>query len=543
MKLIGPIALLALVAGSLGAQETEPVETWLVATTIPAEEILDPRAGVEELRRSELRERISSRVRSTFRHVDGLAVRMTESEARQLRRSPLVRWVERDLPRSISTMEQGSAPRTAPQEIPYGVSMVSAPGVWKATRGRTVRVGVIDTGVDRHHPDLITAYRGGRDFVNGDDDPQDDHGHGTHVAGTIAGLDNDFGVVGVAPEAEIYALKALNRRGTGTVESLIHAVEWAIDHDLDLINLSLGSPDSSLLEREVFDRARTAGVIAVAAAGNSYNGIDRLDYPAGYDSVISVGAIDVTQRVAGFSQRGSQLDFVAPGVAVQSTTFATYYGLVASDGAILRGEPMAFSPTGNLSGEYVDCGIGRPGELPSAVAGRIALIRRGELTFADKALNAKAAGATGVIIYNHHADESAEGGPIVGTLGSDGDWPITVGVSRSTGEHMLALSRKHVELGMRSASEYGKLNGTSMATPHVAGAIALLRALVPQATAFEIVEALRATAADLGQPGRDTTYGSGRIDVHQAALRLAPGSFGGQSGGESDGRRRSVRRP
>lgn len=537
MKRILFILLFLTTATHLSAGESERRERWLIATTSPAELILRARAEVPELgpNRGELR----ARTISTFRHVRGFAAELTATEARALESLPFVRWVEPDRTRHLlSDGQPVLVPNESGQRIPFGISMIRATEVWNVSRAASVRVGIADTGVDLMHPDLAARYAGGYDFVNRDDDPQDDNGHGTHVAGTIAAVDNDFGVVGVAPEAKIYALKVLDSSGTGSTSALIEAVEWAIDHDLDVLNMSLGSEESSRLEREAFNLAEEAGLIAVAASGNSYAGFNRIDYPANYPSVIAVGAIDAAEAIAAFSQRGANLEFVAPGVGVESTIFSTFYGITDSDGDVLQGQRMEFSPGGTVSGELVDCDLGMPGQCPSSVDGEIALIRRGELTFAAKSETAKLAGAKAVVIYNHNADDAPEGGVILGTLGSEGDWILTVGTSRSSGEHLLSLTDHTITLAEMTGSGYAKLNGTSMATPHVAGAIAILRELAPFASKFQIVEALRSTAKDLGDPGRDDTFGYGRIDVEQAARTIAPGAFG-----SAESRRRSIRRP
>lgn len=537
MKQVLTIALIALAGLPLAAGEAEVPQMWLVATTVPADLVLDARAGVPELgnRSHELRSRTVAR----FRHVNGFAVEMTATEARQLERSPLVRWVEPNLTRTISSDAPiVNSPLDSPTQLtPYGITMVGAPGSWKGSRGRNVKVGVIDTGIDRNHPDLAERYKGGYDFVNRDDDPQDDNGHGTHVAGTIAAIDNDLGVVGVAPEADLYALKALDENGSGSVLNLVAAIEWAIDHDLDILNMSLGSPEGSPLEKEVLERAEAAGIICVAASGNA--GTEKIDYPANYPTVVSVGAVDTADLVASFSQRGTNLDFVAPGVSVDSTLFRSFYGISTSDDEVFAAERMNYSPSGSVTGTLVDCGSGFKGECPPQTRGQIALIRRGETTFADKVTTAKSAGAAAVVIYNHHPDTDPEGGIVLGTLGFPGAWPLTVGTSNSTGKNLLSRVNETVTVSLRSLSDYGKKNGTSMATPHVAGAVAILLGLEPTATRFEIVETLRLTARDFGPAGWDSTYGNGRIDVNSAARRLAPHAFEAPA----QSRRRSARHP
>lgn len=538
MKQIPVLAMLSLAALPLFAHETDERQTWLVATSVPAELALDAKNGIAEMDIGGRLRAVRPRTVARFRHVNGFAANLTPAEAKELERSPLVRWVEPNHERRISSDSSfsGALLDSPTQLTPYGIEMVGAPQAWAGGRGRSVRVGVIDTGIDRNHPDLAGRYGGGHDFVNGDDDPQDDHGHGTHVAGTIAAIDNGIGVVGVAPEADLYALKALNENGSGSVLTLIAAVEWAIDNGLDVLNMSLGSSEPSLIEREVFARAEAAGIISIAASGNG--GIERLDYPAGYPTVVSVGAIDGSETLASFSQRGINLDFVAPGVAVDSTTFRNFYQIAASDGTTLDAERMDFSPTGTVTGTFVDCRSGFTGECPPETRGNIALIRRGTTTFAEKVTTAKWAGAIAVVIYNHHLDSDPAGGVVLGTLVTPGAWPLTIGISRSSGEYLLSLADRSLAISKSSASEYGRKNGTSMATPHVAGAVALLRSIAPTATKFQIIESLRLTARDLGAPGPDKSFGNGRIDVNKAARQLSPSSFA-----EDEPRRRSTRRP
>jgi serine protease len=541
------ILLLSVAAFQLTAEEER--QNYLIATVIDAGAWLDsghagPGAIIRSPEAVDSPEFLRTREQGRFHHVKGFAARLTPSEAKALERSSLVRWVEPDPERSIRGTVPGSLASSGPQQVPYGITMTRAAEVWSVSRGSAVKVGVVDTGIDYNHPELAALYRGGRNFVGRNDDPFDDHGHGTHVAGTIAALDNDFGVVGMAPDVELYGLKVLGSDGKGSASGLIQAVEWAIDQGLDVLNMSLGSSTSSPLEREAFRKAEEAGIIVVAASGNDYSGFDRIDYPANYTSVVAVGAVNAAQIIASFSQRGTNLDFVAPGVGVHSTYFRRSYGITASDGKQMEARLMEYSPAAGVSGQLVDCGLGKPGECPAEVHGEIALIRRGELTFAEKSSNAKAAGAKAAVIYNHHSDGAEEGGVVNGTLGVPGTWILTLGAARSTGEHLLGLADRNVTIGETSASTYGTLSGTSMATPHVAGAVALLKALVPHASKFEIIEALRATAFDLGPSGFDTTYGHGRIDVYEAARYLSPHAFSEGDGNpiEPQPRRRSTGR-
>ncbi len=203
----------------------------------------------------------------------------------------------------------------------WGVNRIGAGSVHDLYTGANVNVAVIDTGIYYPHSDLDGNYRGGYDFVNKDNDPLDDNGHGTHVAGIIAAEDNNSGVVGVAPQASLYALKALDASGSGYVSDIIEALDWCCDNDIQVINMSLGSTSDAVGFQAAIGRAYEAGIVIVAAAGNSgkSNGKgDSIEYPARYEEVIAVGAVDRSDTRAYFSSTGPLLELSAPGVSVIS---------------------------------------------------------------------------------------------------------------------------------------------------------------------------------------------------------------------------------
>jgi subtilisin family serine protease len=191
-----------------------------------------------------------------------------------------------------------------------------------------VKVAVLDTGIDVKHPDLRVA--GGASFVKGSKSYSDDNGHGTHVAGIIAALDNEIGVVGVAPGAELYAVKVLNKQGSGFISWVVAGIEWSISNEMQVISMSLGSTSDSTTLHDVITLAYSRGIVLVAAAGNSGPGENTVEYPAKYGEVIAVGATDADDNVASWSSRGSELELAAPGVSIYSTykggTYATLSG-------------------------------------------------------------------------------------------------------------------------------------------------------------------------------------------------------------------------
>jgi PKD repeat protein len=212
----------------------------------------------------------------------------------------------------------------------WGIDRIEADLVWDrdgnlavdsgAPDGAGVKVAVIDTGIDYTHPDLAVA--GGASFVDYTGVYMDDHSHGTHCAGTIAGLDNSIGVIGAAPGAELYAVKVLDGTGSGSYSDIIAGIDWAVQNGMDVISMSLGGSASSASLEQACRNAEAAGVLVVAAAGNSgnYAGTgDNVLYPARFDSVIAVAALDKANIRPYFSSTGPAVEIAAPGVSIRST--------------------------------------------------------------------------------------------------------------------------------------------------------------------------------------------------------------------------------
>ena len=223
-------------------------------------------------------------------------------------------------------------PTQPSQTVPWGIDAVNAPEANVITRGAGVLVCVVDTGIQGSHPDLATNIIGGENFVikRGRLNPYqwaDDNGHGTHVAGTIAALDNTIGVVGVAPQAGLFAVKVLDKNGSGYLSDVAEGILSCIENGADVINMSLVSSSNSTLVQAAVQDADAAGLIQVAAAGNSSGAVQ---YPAKYPQVVAVSAVDINFDLASFSNFGSEIDFAGPGVGVRSTTkgssYATFSG-------------------------------------------------------------------------------------------------------------------------------------------------------------------------------------------------------------------------
>lgn len=194
----------------------------------------------------------------------------------------------------------------------WNLHNINVEQAWDETKGDGVTVAVIDTGVTKV-PDLkSTQFVKGYDFVNDKVSANDDNGHGTHVAGTIAqSTNNGYGVAGVAYEAKIMPLKVLSAGGGGTVADIAEAIKFAADNDADVINMSLGGGGESHLMKEAINYAYDKGVVIVAAAGNENR--NSASYPARYPRVISVAATDAAGEKAPYSNYGAGVDISAPG--------------------------------------------------------------------------------------------------------------------------------------------------------------------------------------------------------------------------------------
>lgn len=248
-----------------------------------------------------------------FDSVPGMVVELPLSAVGALARNPHVKEIGLDT--KVHALD-------AELDASWGVKKIGAGNVHPYNQGAGVRVAVIDTGVDYTHPDLNANYAGGYDFVNEDTDPMDDNDHGSHVSGIIAAEDNGAGVVGVAPQADIYALKALDASGSGYWSDVIRAIDWAVANNMQVINMSLGSSSAAPGVGTAVKNAYDAGIVIFAAAGNSGNcggNSEKVEYPARYDEVIAVGAVNQSNSRPCFSSHGSQVELAAPGVSVLST--------------------------------------------------------------------------------------------------------------------------------------------------------------------------------------------------------------------------------
>ena len=285
--------------------------------------------GVDETAKKDLLKHFSTEDLGELKLINGRSVVLPAKAVKALSQRAEIKRIDDDL--IVSVLGKPSNPGKKPKEekpqpeqsIPWGIDRIDADGVWNLNTGNGIKVGIIDSGIDKDHLDL-TVY-GGINIINSRKSYDDDCGHGTHVAGTVAALDNEIGVVGVAPEAHLYAIKVLNRRGSGYLSDVIKGLQWSIDNGMQVVNMSLGSSSDNQSYHDAIIAAYNAGITIVAAAGNDGQYGGQIYYPAKYPETIAVSATNINDELAYFSSYGEEIDLAAPGQDVNSTWNDGYY--------------------------------------------------------------------------------------------------------------------------------------------------------------------------------------------------------------------------
>ncbi|HEY3124658.1 MAG TPA: S8 family serine peptidase [Thermoanaerobaculia bacterium] len=443
-----------------------------------------------------------------FPDLRAVAAWLPAPAAEGLRHNPNVKLVEVDPPRYPLA-----------QRIPYGIPMVQADQVSDAAAANR-KICIIDSGYYRDHTDLPDAGITSS-FNAGTGDPFTDRcGHGSHVAGTIAAINNTEGVVGVLPNQHInlHIVKVFGDDCLWTYTSnLINALNACRSAGANVVSMSLGGGAPSTTEQNAFNDAWNAGVLSVAAAGNDGN--SAYSYPASYSTVISVAAIDSNKVVAGFSQKNDQVDLAAPGVSVESTVPYIDRNDLTVDGVTYSATWIENAARGSVTGSLVN---GGRCTAPGSWSGNVVLCERGDTTFLAKVQNVQNGGGIGAAIYNNVP------GGFNGTLGAGNTSTIpAIGLTQADGQFLVAnkLGRlgELVSLSQSPASGYDFFSGTSMATPHVSGVAALVWSNFPTLTNAQIRDALESTTQDLGAAGRDNSYGWGLVQAKAAFDKLNGG--------------------
>ncbi len=467
-----------------------------------------------------------------FEELNTFTVTVPAQALQGLSRNPNVVLIEDDVERyPIGIMESNAEVDLPTQVVPYGIDMVQARDVWDADRDGTADTGaptgsgrkvcIIDSGFYTDHEDLqgvnVSGYDGNLPW------DVDGSGHGTHVAGTIAAMNNTLGVVGVTPgTVSIYEVRVFGDDGAWAYSStLIDAAFKCRDAGANIISMSLGGSRSNRTEMTGFNTLyNTNGILSIAAASNE--GTTAYSYPASYDSVVSVAAIDANKQWADFSNYNSQVELAAPGVGVLSTVPYLDASSVTVSGVTYAANHIEFSARDSASGDLVDGGLcGTAG----AWSGKVVLCQRGTYDFVTKVMSVQNGGGVAAVIYNNVS------GNFLGTLGEGNSSSIVaISLSMEDGQYLVAnklgSSATVSSTYTAPASSYEYYDGTSMATPHVSAVAALVWSSDPTATNAEIRAVLQGTAQDLGTAGRDVYFGYGLVQAKDAIDALGGGGGG-----------------
>ena len=455
-------------------------------------------------------------------------------EVRGVMNNPHVLLVEEDMRRiPLAIYNDDVGDPTTTQLTPYAVYQSQANQV---TLQPGQKVCVIDSGLDQSNNDFDWSV------ITGDNDSGTgnwyEHGgpHGTHVAGTVGAADNGFGVVGMAPGVPMHIIKVFNASGWGYSSDLAHAADLCTQAGSNIITMSLGGGGANSTEENAFNTFTENGGLVLAAAGNDGNNVR--SYPAGYKSVMMIGANDADNNIADFSQFPSNSVTIGKG-RNQRTETDDGYGVEVTVGGVAtlstypaggaRLSSLTAGGTGYPSSAMENSGsasgstyfMGTAEATDAGANGKVCVIDRGNISFMDKVSNCENSGGIGAIIINN------EPGMLYGTLGETNSTSIpAVGTAQEDRATILAASTATISV---DASDYGYMDGTSMATPGAAGIAALIWSNNPNCTGTEVREAMKATADDQGAPGRDDYFGYGIVKAKAANDYLAASSCGGSN--------------
>jgi len=444
-----------------------------------------------------------------FDTLRAFAVSVPEPALQGLRNNPNIEYIEADVPRYPTA-----------QVTPYGIVKVQAPQtVATGADGTGIKVCVIDSGINANHEEFagmaLSGYPSGWD--------NDQCGHGTHVAGTIAAADNGVGVIGVSPaKVSLHILKVFGDSCAWSYSStLVDAANRCQAAGAKVISMSLGGGAPSTTESNAFAQLDSQGILSIAAAGNGGN--TALSYPASYDSVMSVAATDVNNARASFSQFNAAVDIAAPGVGVLSTYPFKDASLTVGGNSYIVGA-LDGTVQANASGALVN---GGRCTAAGSWAGKVVLCERGDITFAEKVNFVTAGGGAAAIVYNNVP------GGFSGTLNGSSTIPA-ISATQEDGQALVAGALGQTAdvstVSQANASGYAYLDGTSMATPHVSGVAAIVWSAAPAASNTQLRSALQSTALDLGAAGRDNEFGHGLVQSLAAADALTGGGGGEPAG-------------
>lgn len=502
--IIFPLILSLLAASSVGFAAPGESRVWVQFSPQRAEQALNAL------------EQAGAKIHYRFGSLNAAAVSVPLKEIQGLSNNPNIELIEEDVKRYPFA-----------QSIPYGIDAVQARDIWDANDDGQVDTGapngsgklicVIDSGLNTAHADMagVNVVGGYPSSWN-----SDTCGHGTHVVGTMTAANNSEGVVGVNPgTTSLYIVQVFSGASCGWTYSsdLVDAANRCEAAGADIISMSLGGSWKSRTEDRAFKNLDSAGVLSIAAAGNDGN--NRKSYPASYNSVVSIAAVDSNNVVADFSQQNSAVELAAPGVAVLSTVPWLSENNLTVNNVTYDGGRIEFAALGSASGTVVNGGLC---DSVSSWNGQVVICERGDISFFDKVTNVKSGGGDAAVIYNNVP------GVFSGTLGEGNSSTIpAISLSQEDGRAALNGGLGHsgsvASTFTQPASGYEAWSGTSMATPHVSGVAALVWSGSPGSTNTDIRDALAQTALDLGVAGRDDAYGNGLVQAFDAWQFLGGG--------------------
>lgn len=475
------------------------------------------------------------------------SIEIDNAKISQLSSRSDIEYVEVDPPRYLLS-----------ETVPWGYSTVNAQLLDDSNAGNRT-VCIIDSGFDLSHNDLSgNQVSGTNDSGTGSwSAPGNNNAHGTHVAGTIAAIANNEGIRGIMPNQNVnlHIVKVFNEAGWGYSSSLVKAIQTCADNGANVVNMSLGGSQSSVTEQNALQRIYDQGVLLIAAAGNDGN--TEHSYPASYDSVMSVAAIDTQNDHAAFSQATDQVEISGPGVAILSTvtvgegklsditldgTSQFDRGIVPHNRLVQRSgnyqsEPVAGSITAELGVCDTSNGRFNCGDMTD----KICLVERignqgsgsyPEINAVQACYNA---GASASIVYSNNNLPGLQNPFLVDT--NDTARMLSVTVDREFGQQLLNYSGQQISVSTTLGEDYEYYNGTSMATPHVTGVAGLVWSYFPECTAAQIRSVLTKTATDIDVAGRDNRTGYGLVNSDAAVKYLeqngCEGSDNGNNGSDS----------
>ncbi|MFB6283590.1 MAG: S8 family serine peptidase [Halobacteria archaeon] len=446
--------------------------------------------------------------------------KLTDKQIEAIENNPAVKYVEKDVKAEVLGTQSSTSNSnftTQSQETPWGIGKINASEVADSISDSAengINVAVLDTGVDYTHEDLNNTVKWGADTYGsgvdyGKDAAMDGHGHGTHVSGTIAANDNQKGVVGVAPNTSIYAIKVLSDSGSGSFSDIAQGIEEAhkgpdrtkgTADDADVISMSLGGPSSSEVLRNAVQNT-TDEVAIISAAGNSGDGdtsTNEISYPAKYNGSMAIAATNPQDQTATFSSEGEQLDVAAPGVNVKSTipgdSYTSWRGTsmatphVSGTAALIlasQSDPgygteeirRVLTQTAvdiESSGFDKKAGHGRIDALPSVGDVPIAIIEQSpESPYVSQQVTFDASNSTAnstITNYTWNIDgQQKTGETVTHTFGNHGQHNVTLNITTSDGNSAEAQDTVTVnklieaDAGTPKVTEYGgsvELNGS-----------------------------------------------------------------------------------